>query len=109
MGWWPWQRPVSPVAAASVLRSVVTTGITDPVEVVAVTCDAIVRWSIVYDFYEGPNADGFPAATLRSALHRAVCDVAQETLASLWEALGDPEWIHFDAFIVACAPAQLLP
>ncbi|KAH6943379.1 hypothetical protein HPB50_020801 [Hyalomma asiaticum] len=97
---WSWQRTVSPLAADAVLRSVVTSGITDSVEVVAVACDAIVRWSIVYDLYEEPNADGFPAEALRSALHRAVHDVAQETLASLLEALGNPERVHFEAFIV---------
>ncbi|KAH6920748.1 hypothetical protein HPB50_028262 [Hyalomma asiaticum] len=46
------------------MRSVTKTGITDSVQVVAVSCDAIVRWSIVYDFYEVPNPGGIPTAAL---------------------------------------------
>ncbi|KAH6919995.1 hypothetical protein HPB50_029017 [Hyalomma asiaticum] len=91
------------------MRSVMRTGITDSVEVVAVSCDAIVRWSIVYDLYEVPNASGIPAATMCSALQHAGHDVAQDSLASLLQALGDPEMIHFEAFICACAFADLLP
>ncbi|KAH6919490.1 hypothetical protein HPB50_029522 [Hyalomma asiaticum] len=91
------------------MRLVVTTAITDCVEAVAVSCDAIVRWSIVYDLYDVPNAGGFSGAALRSALHRAMHEVSQETIASLLEALGNPERIHVEAFIVACAFAQLPP
>lgn len=106
---WPWQRPVAPLAAAAVMRSVVRTGITDSVEVVAVSCHAIVRWSTVYELYEVPNAGAIPAAALCSALQQAGHEVAQDSLESLLDALGKPQWIGFDVFIVACAFAQLPP
>ncbi|KAH6925991.1 hypothetical protein HPB50_012930 [Hyalomma asiaticum] len=104
---WPWQRPVSALAAAAVMRSVVTTGITDPVQVVAVSCHAIVRWSTVYDLFE--VSGGIPAAALCSALQYAGHNVAQDSLGSLLGALGKPECIDYDLFIAACAFAQLPP
>ncbi|KAH6943029.1 hypothetical protein HPB50_014104 [Hyalomma asiaticum] len=106
---WPWQRPVAPLAAAAVMRSVVRAGITDSRQIVAVSCHAIVRWSTVYELYEVPNAGGIPAAALRSAVQHAGHDVAQDALESLLDALGKPEWIDCDLFIAACAFAQLPP
>ncbi|KAH6943016.1 hypothetical protein HPB50_014023 [Hyalomma asiaticum] len=80
---WPWQSPVAPLAATIVMRSVTRTDITDSVEVVDVSCHAIVHSSIVYDLYEVPNASGIPTAALCSALQQAGHDLRQDSLASL--------------------------
>ncbi|KAH6942160.1 hypothetical protein HPB50_001507 [Hyalomma asiaticum] len=105
---WPWQRPVSPLAAAAAMRSVVRRGITDSRQIVAVSCHVIVWWSAVYDLHEVPDAGGIPAAALRSAVQHAGQDVAQDALESLLDVLGQPECVNYDLFIMACAFAQLL-
>ncbi|KAH6920051.1 hypothetical protein HPB50_028961 [Hyalomma asiaticum] len=106
---WPWQRPVAPLAAAAAMRSVVRRGITDARQIVAVCCQAIVWWSTVYELYEVPNAGGIPAAALLSAVQHAGQDISQDAVESVFDALGQPEWIDCDLFIWACAFAQLPP
>ncbi|KAH6920979.1 hypothetical protein HPB50_028033 [Hyalomma asiaticum] len=100
---WPTGRPVSRLTAIIVFDYVLTGGLTEEDELVALACRAMEGWAAVFRNYDPQDQGYIPCIVFHEALAACGCNVSEDFVTcalSFCERLG---WVPFDKFIRACA------
>ncbi|XP_070380694.1 sorcin-like [Dermacentor albipictus] len=100
---WPTQRPVSRLTAKFVLDYVLTSGISDEIELVSLAYRAIEYWASVFQNFDPENHGCISSDVFHEALEACGYNVSKYYVRCLLRACERLGLVSFDSFIKACA------
>ncbi|XP_037572249.1 sorcin-like [Dermacentor silvarum] len=100
---WPTQRPISRLTAKFVLDYVLTSGISDDVELVSLAYRAIECWASVFQHFDPEDHGWISSDVFHEALSASGYNVSKYYVRCLLRASERLGQVSFDNFVKACA------